>query len=396
MVGQCHPEHVRAFESSFASTIGGGRALSYASGRMAFFSLMRTLGIGVGDEVILPGFTCSVMANAILRVGATPVFSDIEESTLGSDPTSIKGLLSAKTKMIVAQHSFGYPCAIEAILQLSEQAGVFLLEDCATSLGTTVGGRTIGDFGNAAIFSTDHTKPINTLIGGMLYTRELDLLGLLRAERLALEELPVAKQIAVWKRMKLEASFRPPNRQWKLGARDAVARPCRSITGTTTAFLDEDSLPTSRAGTYPYPAPLPSFLAFIGLEQTENWDRIAAQRTAAARRLLEVIQDSPSGVHLPAAVREQLDAIVPLRIAWADPNAEAVRRSIQRFITTEGTWFVLPIVATTAPAEDFGYGWGTCPTAERQGPRMVNIPIPSEAAGVARLADLLAIALHAQ
>jgi len=177
MVGTHNPEIVRAFESSFAAIVGSGEAVSYGSGRMAFYSLMKVLGIGEGDEVILPGFTCSVMVNAILRVGATPIFSDIEEDTFGSEPKSIERSLTARTRMIVAQHTFGYPCDIEAILQIANQSGVFLVEDCATSLGTTVGGRTVGDFAHAAIFSTDHTKPINTLIGGMLYTQDQGLAG---------------------------------------------------------------------------------------------------------------------------------------------------------------------------------------------------------------------------
>ena len=234
---------------------------------MAFYSLMKVLGIGEGDEVILPGFTCSVMVNAILRVGATPIFSDIEEDTFGSEPKSIERSLTARTRMIVAQHTFGYPCDIEAILQIANQSGVFLVEDCATSLGTTVGGRTVGDFAHAAIFSTDHTKPINTLIGGMLYTQDQGLAGRLRAERLILEDLSVTKQRALWNRMQLEASYRLPSKQRKIAVRDVLSRPFLRISRGTSPFLDEDYLPTSKLGTYPYPTTLPSFLAFIGLEQ---------------------------------------------------------------------------------------------------------------------------------
>lgn len=394
MVGAHNPEIVRAFESSFAAITGPGEAVSYGSGRMAFYSLMKVLGIGEGDEVILPGFTCSVMVNAILRVGATPIFSDIEEDTFGSEPKSIERSLTARTRMIVAQHTFGYPCDIEAILQIANQSGVFLVEDCATSLGTTVGGRTVGDFAHAAIFSTDHTKPINTLIGGMLYTQDQGLAGRLRAERLILEDLSVTKQRALWHRMQLEASYRLPSKQWKLAARDVLSRPFLRISRGTSPFLDEDYLPTSKLGTYPYPTTLPSFLAFIGLEQTENWDQIRQQRKMALRSLLDVVQASPSGVHLPEVLRKDPSAIVPLRLAWADPKAEAIKRRIRQFITTEGTWFLGPIVATSAPAEDFGYKWGSCPVAESQGPRMVNIPIPSEAADAARLAGLLEKALR--
>jgi perosamine synthetase len=393
MLGAHFDETDRAFETSLARIIGAGEAVSYASGRMAFFSLMKTLGIGWGDEVILPGFTCSVMVNAILRVGATPIFSDIEASTFGSDPKSVQNLLTAKTRMIVAQHSFGYPCDIEAIMHTAKQAGVFVLEDCATSLGTKIGERTIGDFGHAAIFSTDHAKPINTLIGGMLYTQDRELLAILRSDHLGLEDLPMAKQQSVWKQMRLEALYQRPRNQWKLGARNALASPFLRISRAPSPFLSEDYLPTTETGTYPYPSRLPSFLAFVGLEQTEKWYEIERQRMVALQLLLRVVKASPSGAHLPQVLKDREDSIVPLRLAWADPNSVSIKRRIKRFITTEGTWFIDPIVATSAPAEEFGYRWGSCPVAESQGPRMINIPIPNSMAEVVLLSRLLARAL---
>jgi dTDP-4-amino-4,6-dideoxygalactose transaminase len=388
-------EDVQNFEDSFASLVGEGRAISYASGRMAFFSLLKTLGISDGDEVILPGFTCSVMVNAVLRAGAKPVFSDIAASTFGSDPRSIYALVTRKTRVIVAQHSFGYPCDIQSIVEIAERSGVFLVEDCATSLGTTLDGKVIGDFGNAAIFSTDHTKPINTLIGGLLYSRDEQLVARLRRDHGHLDELPRAKQEAVWHRLQLEGVYRAPNRQGKLAARDVLAGPTNRIFRATTPFLDDDYLPSSVSGTYPYPALLPPFLANLGLEQTKRWSEIQLERRSVLGALLEVLQNSPSGVHLPEVLFDQSATITPLRLAWADPNADAIKRRMRRFLTTEGTWFLSPIVATAASAEDFGYRWGSCPTAESRGPNMVNIPAVVSRADLPRLIELVALSLRA-
>ena len=115
------------------------------------------------------------MVNSIIIVGAKPVYSDIDLNTFGSCPESIKSKISSKTKMIIAQHTLGIPCKIEKILEISKKKNIFLLEDCALSLGSKSSNIVLGNFGDAAIFSTDHSKPLNTLIGGMVYTKNIDL-----------------------------------------------------------------------------------------------------------------------------------------------------------------------------------------------------------------------------
>lgn len=95
---------VRQYEQRMAALIGSGYGISYAAGRMAFFTILKILNIGLGDKVILPGFTCSVMPNAVWRTGATPVFADIDLETFGSDARGIEKRITSRTKLVVAQH----------------------------------------------------------------------------------------------------------------------------------------------------------------------------------------------------------------------------------------------------------------------------------------------------
>ena len=393
LVGTSSNSLVSEYEGSFAALVGPGGAVSFAGGRMAFFALMRALEIGQGDEVILPGYTCSVMANAVLRVGATPVFSDIETTTLGSDPGGIEHSLSSRTRMIVAQHSFGYACEISLIKAIAQAAQVFLLEDCATSLGTTVDGVRVGDFGDASIFSTDHTKPINTLIGGLIYSRNSDLIARIRTDSENSPELPIAKQQAILNRLLVESSYSPPSRQWRLKARDTAMGPVSRMSHATTPFLDEDYLPSPGPGTYPYPARFPSFLALLGLQQTAGWPQLASRRVANLGILRDSLAKTSSGRFLPPVLTDPRQVIVPLRLAWSQPDAARIRMLIHPFTTSEGTWFMNPIVATPADPEDFGYLWGTCPAAELVGPDMVNVPVPSRQADAQQLSELLLRAL---
>lgn len=103
---------VAEFEKKFASLIRHSDWVPYTFGRMGFYEVMRIIGTRAGDEVILLGATCAVMANAVLRLGATPVFADFDPSSFGSSPHSIEHCITDRTKMIVALHSFGIPCQI--------------------------------------------------------------------------------------------------------------------------------------------------------------------------------------------------------------------------------------------------------------------------------------------
>jgi dTDP-4-amino-4,6-dideoxygalactose transaminase len=333
------------------------------------------------------------MANAVLRVGATPVFSDIEATTFGSDPHSIERSISSQTRMVVAQHSFGYACEIESILAITQAAQIFLLEDCATSLGTTVNGVQVGDFGDAAIFSTDHTKPINTLIGGLLYSRNSDLISRVRAEEDRAAELPMGKQQAILNRLLRESACNSPSLQWRLNARDTAMWPVARLSRATSPFLDEDYLPGPGAGTYSYPARFPPFLALLGLQQIANWPQVQTGRVASLEIFRDSLANTSIGRFLPTVLGDPRQSIVPLRLAWSQPDAVLVRRRLHSFTTSEGTWFMKPIVATPADPEDFGYQWGTCPTAELAGPNMVNLPVPSSQDDAQQLSELVVTAL---
>jgi len=186
---------------------------------MAFYTYMDVLNIGPGDEVILTGFTCAVMPNAVLKRGATPVFTDVDPVTFGSSAAAIAGAITPKTRLIVAQHSFGIPCDIPSIVQVAQARGISVLEDCALTLGSTIDGTAVGNWGDAAIFSTDHSKPLNTVPGGILYTRSSEVHQKVAQIAATAEELSAEHQFGLYQQMLFERRFfgpvlstRPPYR----------------------------------------------------------------------------------------------------------------------------------------------------------------------------------------
>jgi dTDP-4-amino-4,6-dideoxygalactose transaminase len=161
-------------ESRLAHLLGARHVLLTTSCTHALELSLMALGVGRGDEVVCPSFTFVSTANAVLRVGARPVFADIEEITLGLDPRDVERRLSERTRAIIPMHYAGQPCAMDEILELARKRGVFVVEDAAQALGATYRGRSAGVLGDAGCFSFHETKNITCGEGGALAVADDD------------------------------------------------------------------------------------------------------------------------------------------------------------------------------------------------------------------------------
>lgn len=135
-------------------------------GRVALYALLRALDIGPGDEILIPGFTCIAVPSPILGMGARPVYVDIDPATYNMDPAVLAAKVTGRTKAIVAQHTFGIPCDMEAIMSIAEQHGLPVIEDACHVWGSTYQGRELGSIGVAAFYSYDPGKPFIIGMGG--------------------------------------------------------------------------------------------------------------------------------------------------------------------------------------------------------------------------------------
>ena len=160
------------FEKKFADIIGVKHAIAVNSCTAALHLSMASLGIGAGDEVIVPVFTFAATANAPLFCGAKPVFTDINEKTFNIDPEDIKERISQKTKAIIPVHYGGQACDMSEIIEIAEDHKLQVVEDCAHSLGSEYRGIKTGNLGTIGCFSFYPTKIITTFEGGMLTTND--------------------------------------------------------------------------------------------------------------------------------------------------------------------------------------------------------------------------------
>jgi len=133
------------------------------------------LQIGRGDEVIMPSYAYMSMANAILNVGARPVFVDVEPAHLTIDPTAARRAVTRRTKAILAVHYAGYPCDMDALLAIKRQYRIALIEDAAQAIGSTYRGRMVGTIGDVGCLSFHETKNITCGEGGALVTQRTDI-----------------------------------------------------------------------------------------------------------------------------------------------------------------------------------------------------------------------------
>jgi len=159
---------VSEFEEKFAQYIGAERAVSMQSGTAALHMALYQLGIGEGDEVIVPSLTFIATINPVLFVGAKPVIVDVEPVAWNIDPKEIKKAITKKTKAIIPVHLYGSVCNIEEIIEIARKNKLLVIEDATESLGATYKNRQTGTFGDFGCFSFNGNKLITTGGGGMI------------------------------------------------------------------------------------------------------------------------------------------------------------------------------------------------------------------------------------
>ncbi len=161
---------IQRFEEGLSEYLGVKYCTTFNSGTSALQCALIALGIGSGDEVIVPSFTFIATANAPLSTGAKPVFADIEDITFGLDPDSVVKKITPRTKAIIPVHVAGSPCLIEPIRDIARSRGLFLIEDAAQAMGASIRGKRVGSFGDAAVLSFCQNKVITTGEGGAVVT----------------------------------------------------------------------------------------------------------------------------------------------------------------------------------------------------------------------------------
>lgn len=237
---------VREFEQKFAARVGRKHGIAVTNGTAAIDAAVDALGIGKGDEVIMPTFTIISCITQIIRSGAIPVLVDSDPMTWNMDITQIESKISPRTKAIMVVHIYGLPVDMHPVLDIAKRYGLKIIEDAAEMHGQTYRGKPCGSFGDISTFSFYPNKHITTGEGGMIVTDD-----------------------------------------------DELAETCRSL--RNLCFQPQKRFVHERLG---WNLRMTNIQAALGLAQLERLDEFVAKKRAIGRRYTEVLQGQ-SGAQLP-------------------------------------------------------------------------------------------------
>jgi len=357
----------KTFEGSFASWFGTSYAFSFWKGRVALYSILKALEVGSGDEVILPGYTCVMDVNPVKYLGAKPVYVDIEPDTFNINVNLIKEKITPNTKVIIAQHTYGYPCDMDTILEIASKNNVTVIEDCCLSLGSKYKGKLAGTFGKAVYFSFQWNKPFTTGLGGMAITNDEELAEKIRSLRdeescvpSKRETLLLALQLAAYR------VFVYPRTTALAQMIFRYLTKKRIVVGSSSSVEYEPEMPPGFFKT------MSAVQAKSGLRQLRKIEANIAHRKRMARLYDELLMEKGWSVQkYDASVIDPVLVRYPVRITEKNRAlAEAAKAGIEL-----GSWFECPLHPIETPLEQYGYEIGMCPEAEKASREVVNLPV---------------------
>jgi len=309
---------MREFEAAFAEFCGCPHAVGVSSGTDALVLAYRALGIGPGDEVILPANTFMATAEAVSHAGGTPVVVDCLPQTANIDPAAIDGAVTERTKAVVPVHLFGQPADMDTITAVAERHGLVVIEDACQAHGATHKGRPVGSLGSVAAFSFYPGKNLGALgDGGAVTTADAELAERVRVLR---------------------------NHGEKTKSNHTIVGYCNRLDNLQSAFLR------------------------IKLQHLPEWNR--ARRSAAKR-----YDDLLAGVAGVTAFQERPDveAVYHLYVVQVD-DRDAVKVKLAEAGVDTGIHYPLPVHLQPAYAH-LGYTRGDFPVAEHLAERILSLPM---------------------
>jgi perosamine synthetase len=327
--------------------------------------VLRALGVGAGDEVIVPGYTCVVAVNPAKFLGATPIYVDIAPATYNINPELIERAITPKTKLIVAQHTYGFPADMDAILDVANRHGLPVMEDSCLAVGSTYKGRKTGSFGIAAAWSGQWNKTFTTGIGGMVTTADKDLAAKIEALREAEAVRPS------WKETAMLAAQRMVHR--------AIVYP-RTVAMIQSVFRWMTAkglvVGSSSTGECKLEAGADFFKRMgaaqgrVGARQVRRVEANIAHRRKMAAYYDGLLDEL--GWPRPA-IPESIDPVLvryPVRVADKD---KAVAMAPKARVEL-GTWFESPLHQSLVSLDVYDYALGQCPESEKAAREVVNLP----------------------
>jgi len=340
-------------------------------GRVALYAILKGLGIGVGDEVILPAFTCVVVANPIIYLGAKPIYVDISPVDFNIDPQKVIKAITPKTKAIIAQNTFGLPPDLTSLRKIATHYNLYLIEDCAHGFGGDYQTHKNGTIADVAFFSTQWNKPFSTGIGGIAVTTNPEIAHRLnKIEEKAL--FPTFKEELMLKLLLfIREKVVTPSLYWRILKLYRFLSYHNLILGSSQGYeLETPTMPAD-------------FLKKMGKSQIEKGikyfqkkdgiyliDRIISHRKEVASRFKEILKQLELPLPMEYPEREHTYLKFPLLVK----NRSLFFQLAEQEKIELGDWFLSPIHPIVKDFKKWYYNYGTNPVGETISKQIVNLP----------------------
>jgi len=367
--------HVQEFEEALKDYYEINDVITFGAGRMALYAILKAMNLRENDEVILPGYTCVVTCNAIRHAGLKPVYVDVSLQNYNLIPELVERAITPRTTAICAQHTFGIPCDMNALLDISKRKGIPVIEDGAHAIGARWNGELIGRFGHSAFFSTQATKMISTERGGFAITHDKDLARRIRDIQDAAVFPSESEERACMLRWCYRAAFAGrPEKYFQTGVCERLVRTLRIPPTYNILNYDRKDYQDATAGRRlrKYPSRMTNLMAYAGLIQLKRLEDDVVHRRIMADYLMKElgrlgvgVPSWPEEIALPSWVR--FPFVVKDRSEWTEALCQGK--------LTLGQWLQDPIHPKGSDHEAAGYKAGMCPNAEFLSEHILNVPV---------------------
>lgn len=337
----------------------------YWKGRVALYAILKSMGVQKDDEVIIPAFTCVVVPNAILYLGATPIYVDIRPETYNMDPDKVEPVITTKTKAIICQNTFGLSTNIEQIIKIAKKYNLFTIEDCAHGFGGHYNGKPNGSYCDAAFYSTQWNKPFSTGLGGILIVNNKDLIEAIKClecykikpsvtEKLILTVLIFTRSLII-----NEFSY------WVMVKFFRFLSKNNLIVGSNQGEeLSGNKIPEN------YFKNISSIQIYAGLKKLELLDKVNLLRMKNAMDYTRILK-----VNKKVFVSEELfDNHLFLKYPLLVKDRELFFRIAEKEKIMLGDWFLSPIHPVLENLESWNFNHSNFPIATGISKQIVNLP----------------------
>jgi len=371
---------VKKYEDAVSVITGAKYVFALGSGRMGLYMLLKALDLPSESEIIVPGYTCVVIPNAIRFAECKPVYVDINLNDFNMDPDAIEAAITPTTKAVLLQHTYGIPADIDRVREICNERKLFLIEDATHALGAVYGDRSIGQWGDAAIFSTETSKMISTDRGGILVTNNKEIANKIK---ILYDQLPI-RSMAVERISCIRIIYNIFVNEPALGGR--IKRLLKILLGRIGTYfsfregLDFPSYDRSEKnaeldGSFYslYPRRLSGILSKIGLWQIKRLSTDLANRREKALLLENIL--SKYGVAIPLYDKGKCRPSF-LNFPFLVDSREKWQKEFNRLNINASGYLMDPLhpPETTCHAIN-GYIWGSCKNAEYVSSHILNLPL---------------------